>query len=126
MPTEKPQQAECLCVGERKALFVSVGPSALLVYSLHMYKSRFVAPRRLCSLYSRNTWDESRTEMREDKLAAGDAFSIAQCAVGLRADLRSKAAPILKFAKEKYRTNGKACTSGSVYLRGFWVTPALQ
>jgi len=67
-----------------------------------------------------------RTEVREDTLAAGDAFCIVQCAEGLRADLRSKAAPILPFAKEKYRSNGKTCTSGSAYLRGFWVTQAVK
>jgi len=39
--------------------------------------------------------------VREDTLLAGDAFCIAQYTVGLRADLRAKAATILPFAKEK-------------------------
>jgi hypothetical protein len=45
--------------------------------------------------------------VREDTLAAGDAFYIVPCRVALRADLRAKAATILPFAKGKYRPNGK-------------------
>jgi len=48
--------------------------------------------------------------VREDTLAAGDTFSIVQCTVGLRSDVRSKVASILPFAKEKYRPDGKTCT----------------
>jgi hypothetical protein len=67
-----------------------------------MYVCQALLLRVGCVAYTLGTHGmRLRIEVREDTLAAGDAFCIVQCTVGLRADLRAKTATILPYAKKK-------------------------
>jgi hypothetical protein len=66
-----------------------------------------------------------RIEVREDTLAAGDAFCIVHCTVGLRAALGTESATILPYAKEKYRPNGENRYVKVCVFNGVWVISVL-